>query len=348
MKILVFGAGVLGSVYAARLTQAGHEVTVLARGRRLAELRQYGIVLEEGRRQVCIPVQVIDHLAPSDGYDLALVVVRKNQLDGVLPSLAANPNIPDLLFLFNNPAGPQEMVRAVGRRRVLIGFPGGGGQRTGHVVRYLLSGRNGQPTTIGELDGQTTPRLLKIAEMLEGAGFPVQLSPTMDAWLKTHFALTGPVANAVYLAGGDPHRLSRTRDGLLLLVRAAREGLQVLHALGIPVVPERLRLLEWVPEPLLVALLQRAVTSERFELAVVCHAMAARDELQHLEEEFRFLVRLSGVPSPALDALAEYVDPQTPLMPDGQSHLHREWRGLWALLAGGAAAILVLRRLVRG
>jgi hypothetical protein len=49
VHFLIFGAGVLGSVYAARLREAGHEVTVLARGERLAELRRDGIVLEEGR-----------------------------------------------------------------------------------------------------------------------------------------------------------------------------------------------------------------------------------------------------------------------------------------------------------
>ena len=35
MKVLVFGAGVVGSYYAAHLRAAGHQVTVLARGLRL-------------------------------------------------------------------------------------------------------------------------------------------------------------------------------------------------------------------------------------------------------------------------------------------------------------------------
>ncbi len=34
MDILVYGAGVLGSLYAARLQQAGQHVTILARGPR--------------------------------------------------------------------------------------------------------------------------------------------------------------------------------------------------------------------------------------------------------------------------------------------------------------------------
>ena len=39
-KIFVFGAGVLGSLYAGKLHQAGYEVTLLARGNRLAELKR--------------------------------------------------------------------------------------------------------------------------------------------------------------------------------------------------------------------------------------------------------------------------------------------------------------------
>jgi hypothetical protein len=47
VRILVLGAGVIGSVYAATLLQAGHEVVLPARGRRLAGLRAYGVILEE-------------------------------------------------------------------------------------------------------------------------------------------------------------------------------------------------------------------------------------------------------------------------------------------------------------
>jgi ketopantoate reductase len=47
MKILVFGAGVVGTLYAARLQEAGHQVTVLARNSRLADVRRHGLVLED-------------------------------------------------------------------------------------------------------------------------------------------------------------------------------------------------------------------------------------------------------------------------------------------------------------
>ena len=46
MNILVYGAGVIGTLYAARLRDGGHRVTVLARGQRLADIRCHGLVLE--------------------------------------------------------------------------------------------------------------------------------------------------------------------------------------------------------------------------------------------------------------------------------------------------------------
>ncbi len=42
VKILVFGAGVIGTVYAGKLIEAGHEVTLLARGSDSLTLRALG------------------------------------------------------------------------------------------------------------------------------------------------------------------------------------------------------------------------------------------------------------------------------------------------------------------
>lgn len=45
MRILIYGAGVISSIFAGMLAASGKDVTVLARGKRLEELRQNGIVL---------------------------------------------------------------------------------------------------------------------------------------------------------------------------------------------------------------------------------------------------------------------------------------------------------------
>jgi 2-dehydropantoate 2-reductase len=337
--VLVFGAGVLGSLYAAKLRAAGHEVVVLARGARAAEVRARGLVLEEARTgaRTEARVPVVEALGPREAYDLVLVAVRKDQLAGALPALGAHRATPTVLFLVNTAEGPDALARAVGRERVLLGFPGAGGTRVGPVVRYHILAAWQQATTLGEPDGRLTPRLARVAGALLGAGFPVALSRRMDAWLKTHVAWSCPAVHALYMAGGGAAALARTRDGVVLWVRAAREAYAALGASGVPITPPPARLFALLPEPLAVALLHRLLATPTAELVLASHAGAARAEYVQLGEEWRALTRRAGVATPAFDALRPYVDPAVPPVPVGQATLPLRWREL--LPAAGAALL---------
>lgn len=344
MKILVFGAGVLGSLYAARLQEAGNDVTILARGKRYEDIRDHGIVLENaetGLRTVT-SIDAVNQLTGDMVFDLALVIVRKNQLSSALSQLALNRQIPDILFMLNNAAGPDEMISQVGRERVILGFPGAGGQRDGFVVKYLIAPANSQPTTLGELDGPTSERIKSIARLFNSAGFPVAICPNMDAWLKTHVTLVSPIANAVYMAGGDNYRLARTRDACVLVVRAVREGFRVLHRLEIPITPSRYKVLKYIPEPLLVMLLQRGFATPNAELALARHANAARDEMTLLANEFRALAEQACLPTPSVDTLYEYLAPETPPAPEEPAEIQMDWSPVWGMLGLAAAAMLTI------
>jgi len=305
MKILVYGAGVMGSLYGARLEESGQDVTVLARGKRLEEIREHGLVLEDATagQRTTTAVRSIDRLSPEDAYDLVVVLMRRTQIGAVLPILAENRHTPNVLFMCNNASGPDEMIEALGRNRVLLGFPGAGGVLTGHVVRYVVvSGRN-QATTLGEPGGKTTPRLRRVARAFKAAGFPVETSKNMDAWLKTHVVKVSPVANALYMAGGDNHELARRRDVLALMVRAMREGFQVLRALQIPILPPKLKVVEWLPEPVVTFLMRLMVDTKQAEITMAGHANVARDEMKQIADEFMALAQTTSVPTPAMDRL---------------------------------------------
>jgi 2-dehydropantoate 2-reductase len=330
MKILFYGAGVLGSLYAARLQEVGQDVSILARGQRLADIREYGIVLEDGDtgQRTTTRVNAVEHLTPDDGYDLVVVLMRKNQVAAILPTLAANHHIPSVLFMGNNVAGPDDMVEALGKERVLLGFPGAAGRREGHVVTVKVTSSRQQPTTFGELDGRTTPRLRTIVETFKSAGFPVAISPNMDAWLKTHIAEVGPAASAIYMAGGDNYRLARTGDGLVLMVRAIREGYRVLRALGVPITPGNHKIFDWIPEPILVALMRRLLNTKTAEIEIAGHANAARDEFKQLADDFRALARTTSVPTPAMDRLYTFIDPAVSSLPEGSAQISPSWRSV--------------------
>lgn len=344
MKILIYGAGVLGSLYAYRLIEGGHDVALLARGQRLDDLRQYGLELEDmltGRR-VRLPVKVVEQLGPQEAYDLVLVMMGRHQVASVLPSLAANHVTPDVLFMGNNATGPQEMTDALGPERVLLGFPVAGGTIKGHIVYYGADvGRIRARAVIGELDGAVTPRVERIAAAFESAGFETTISPNIDAWLKTHAAGILPLAGAYYAAGLDPYRLSRTRDALLLAVRSMREGLTVLRANGIPLLPPRNKIFLWVPEPLLVALLSRLLRLKLYQYAL-SHGASARPEMQHLAVDLLALARQASVPTPNLERLCALIDPAAPTLPDGSAQIPLDWRPIGMAMLALAGIVLSL------
>jgi len=305
MKILVYGAGAIGSLYGARLAASGHEVHLLARGERLRQLAKHGVILEDGltgQRSV-VKVPVVIGLNPGDAYDLVLVAVRKTQVEGVLPALAANVASRDILFFMNTAEGYDAWVRAVGRERLLAGFPGAGGVRDGPVIRHALEPAWFERTVLGELDGRITPRLLGVAAAFRGAGFPVALSRNVDAWQKTHVAWASPATNALYLALDDAERLVHSQEALELMVDAIRENLGVLRALGVPVTPRTVALWRWLPRRLLAAIWARVLRGRVAQVNIVSHAVAARAEMRELAAEMRALARRAERATPACDRL---------------------------------------------
>ena len=155
MRILVLGAGVIGSVYAGKLLQAGHEVVLLARGPRLVDLQTHGLILEDaqsGDRSV-LPVPSVSEAA-GGRFDLVLVPVRAEQFVSTLPVLTEMTDGSDVLFFGNTASRQAELTAALGDRAV-FGFPAAGGSLAGPVVRYVLISQ--QKTMLGEPDGSEQP-----------------------------------------------------------------------------------------------------------------------------------------------------------------------------------------------
>jgi 2-dehydropantoate 2-reductase len=304
MRILIFGAGVLGSLYAGRLVAAGQDGALLARGTRLQQLRRDGLVLlDEATGQKTHPqVRVVEQLGAEDTYDLIMVIIRAEQLADALPMLATNKRVPCILFLHNRASGPGALFDALGPGRVLLGFPGAGGAREPTQVRYRLIPQ--QPTTLGEPDGRITPRLGQVAEALLQAGFPVAFSRNMDAWLKTHAVFVTAIAGAIYDAGGTCAALTTRPDGVHRLVRAVRQGFLALLALGVPIQPRKLAVLFlWLPLIFPVAYWKRYFARPDAELIFARHARAGPGEMLELVNELRTLIGQAHAATPDLDSM---------------------------------------------
>lgn len=303
--ILVYGAGAIGSIFAGKLAEAGYDVTVLARGKRLEEINGNGIVLIHAvtGKKTAVRVKTVGVLEPGDRYDYVIVAVQNTQIDGILPVLKKNVS-GNIVFTVNNPLGYREWIDAVGKDRLMAGFPSAGGERkNGAVYHYISRGfaKIFQATTFGEPDGRRTKRLLDLVKMFRKAGFSPSMNSRMEDWQKTHVAVILPIAKALYRFGSDNYRLARSPSDIREMILATRECFTALRRLNVKITPFKLnfyRLPLWFLVPAFMAVMNTKIA----EFAMARHTVAGRDEILALERQFRSLIAGSGVNTPALDS----------------------------------------------
>ena len=314
MKVLFFGAGPLGSVYAHLLHEAGKDVTVLARGERYEWIAEHGLNLvnEITGEAAHSRVKVIDELSAEDEYDLAIVLIRKNKLGPVFELLAERPRIENILFMGNNAQGFDEYLEHLPARRLLFGFPGAGGGFDEQVVHFADREKpNGKrrAVTIGEINGQATKRIKAIKHLFESSDIPVDVTSDVDGWLKYHVALIIPLVAPMYRHDFDCRAIAQDTYALRLAVRAAKEGGRVLRKLGYRRrQPFQFNLFYWMPEAMNMMGLKALLESRFAEIAFAMHARASKDEMVEIAQEFQGLIERTTVATPSIDALRRYMD----------------------------------------
>jgi 2-dehydropantoate 2-reductase len=127
IRILVLGAAVIGSVYAGKLLQTGHDVVLSARGTGLTDLRTGGLVRGELGVQAAFRVAdpVVDSPEADQRYDLVLAAVRAEQLAATLPVLMGMSDGSDVPFFGSVAGHGPTLIEALGLRAVF----GSGGWR---------------------------------------------------------------------------------------------------------------------------------------------------------------------------------------------------------------------------
>jgi 2-dehydropantoate 2-reductase len=171
MKILVYGAGVIGSIYAARLYETGEDVTLLARDQHYERLQKNGIVLHNvltGKQSTSF-VNLKEELDSDDSYDLIIITVRLDQVETIVPSLKQNRFSPLITLMFNFPESLDQLANELKPKHVIAGFPGVGGILHDDHIEYIQI--NQQQTAIGELDGRSSNCIKEIKALFSGAGF---------------------------------------------------------------------------------------------------------------------------------------------------------------------------------
>ena len=304
MKILIYGAGVIGSIYAAKLFDAKNDVTLLARGKRYENLQQNGIIIREQLtgKKIIAHIPLVKQLATNDFYDLIIITVRLDQLESVLPVLKDNSVSPLVMFMLNNPGNVQAIADELKPKQVIFGFPGAGGTIKENVIDFIQIKQ--QKTTIGGINGGKSETIKSLQSLFEASGFNVDISDNMQAWLKTHAVFMASVCASIIKENGNSTQLGKNKNSIKLMVKSTKEGFSALISLGIPVTPSNLKIIFMImPEWFSVLYWQKAMQSEMGTLAMAPHANAAKSEMQLVAKKVLEMVHSSSATTPNLDKL---------------------------------------------
>ena len=252
MKICVVGAGAIGGFMGVRLSQSGHQVSVIARGPHLAAIRQNGLkLIQAGEQSVVKNLTATDDLAELDHQDVVLLALKAHQIGVVvdkLPCLIGPDTVMITLqngipwWYFQKLPGKYEnrfvetvdpggiLARAINPDCLLgcIAYPAAVIQEPG-VIRHV----EGIRFPIGELDGGLSQRVQRVSQAFVEAGFksPVLEDIRSEIWLKLWGNLSfNPISALTHSTLEAICRFPLTRELAATMMREAKGVAEQLGA----------------------------------------------------------------------------------------------------------------------
>ena len=299
MKILVYGAGVLGCNLARNLFRAGKDVTLLARGEWAEKIKKDGLRIKDkfSPRVSVSRIPVVTELKPEEQYDVIFVVMRYTQLDSVLDTLRAN-RTKNIVFVGNN-VQARALAASLPEKNVLFAFALSAGHREpDRVVSIDL-----KKITIGQLPGESSNAEL-IGEIFGGTKYKVVYEPNMEDYLLCHAAFVMPAAFACYKTDGDLKKLRGNTEYLNRLIDANIEGYRAIKNAGHEILPKADA--EFESEKYRKSCLRFFKLMCATSLGKLCasdHAMNAIDEMSALNRDLKKFFDENGAAYPVWQAL---------------------------------------------
>jgi 2-dehydropantoate 2-reductase len=251
MKICIYGAGAVGGLIAGRLAQAGHEVSVVARGAHLTAIRERGLRVLSGEKEFQVKIKASNDPAELGPQDCVIVAVK-------------GQNLPEVAAAIGPLVGPETSVVTAmngvpwwffdrlpfggGKLRLESLDPGGKLSRAmptdrivGCVVHLaastpepgLIRHNMGRRLILGEPGGRNTARTQAIVAALKDAGFEAEASAFIekDFWVKLLGNISFNPVSALTLATAN--RLIADEHVKAYMVAIMRECLAIGRAVGV-------------------------------------------------------------------------------------------------------------------
>ncbi len=301
MKILVFGAGVLGCNLARNLFRAGKDVSLLARGKWADAIQKNGLRIKDkfSFRMSVSRIPVVAELRPEDQYDVIFVVMRYTQLNAILDALRANKT-KNIVFVGNN-VRARALADMLPEKNVLFAFALSAGHREPDYVASI----DLKKITIGQLRNAPSNERL-IGQIFDGTKYRVVYEPNMEDYLLCHAAFVIPAAFACYKTDGNLKKLKGNTAYLSRLIDANIEGYRAIRNAGHEILPKADAEFEGAAyRKTCLRFFKLMCATSLGKICASDHAMNAIDEMSTLNCDLKRFYDENGAEYPVWKALEE-------------------------------------------
>ena len=251
MKICIYGAGAVGGLVAGRLAQAGHAVSVVARGAHLTAIRAKGLRIAFEGKEFSVKIQAESDPSKLGAQDYVVVAVKGQSLPEVAAAIGpllgpatsivtAMNGVPWWFFdrlkfgggkLRLDTLDPAGAIRAAMPTERIVGC-------VIHLAAStpepgLVSHNMGQRLILGEPGGANTARTRALAAALKEAGFEAVQSDFIekDFWVKLLGNISFNPVSALTLSTAN--RLIADEHVKAYMITIMRECLAIGRAVGV-------------------------------------------------------------------------------------------------------------------
>ncbi|RLI32374.1 2-dehydropantoate 2-reductase [Candidatus Bathyarchaeota archaeon] len=289
MKILVMGAGSIGSLFAGLLAcNNENDVTIVAREFQVKAVKSYGLKIKGLIEKTVKNIKAETSVQPliKEAWDLILLTVKAYSVSEASKQISPLIKEKTMVLCLQNGIGVEdEVLKVIRKENIIRGvtFCGAFLEKPGIVVSTGFG-----KTILGGLSQKNYDNILDIAENFKNSGFYVEISDNIQSIVWTKTLVNAGINPYGTLTGMRNGELLEYEDLKLLIAETVLEGVRVADKLKIPL-PE---------DPVDLTFKTAKATAENFNSMLQDIKRGRRTEIDYINGAISRLGSSTGVSTP--------------------------------------------------
>ena len=305
MKFTIVGAGALGTIIGAHLANAGHDVTMVARGARAQAVRREGLQVR-GLAELSVQCEIVEDTSTLGRTDVLMFAVKTHQMDAALAGLS-HVEATSVFSVANGVMKNEQLADVFGAARVMGCMADTSGELHGDGIAEFT--RN-VCLSIGPYQPPTKTHCDDIAHAIASAGVVTRAVDNIATVEWSKFVAWIALFSLSVVARRPTGQFLSNREFATIAVRQVKEAAAIAAHLGIVLSNDAPMPVVHIFEQAVEAGIARVLEAGRVFLDnAPTHRMSSLQDLEagrrlEVDGTLGYLVRKArghGIPVPTLD-----------------------------------------------